>query len=153
MRSTRPTMLAGAIEHAVDPIELACSSFSTETLTSRMQRERLLADPVDQDLGALEDPERVEQDDAEEQDEQAPESGQDDEGDVSAGAAASMSRLPYGDGRSTGAVGPSVIPSAASRLSLPGASDAPRLLALAGARSSASWNRAGRYSCSTRCPG
>ena len=48
------------------------------------QRHGLLADAVDHHLRALEDAERVEQHDAQEQDQQAPEGGQDDEGGVSA---------------------------------------------------------------------
>src|SRR4249919_20089 len=74
--------LAGRLEHDVDAIELAVRALQ-RALHLAQQWHGLFAHHVDQHLGALEHAERVDQDDAQEQDEQPPERGEHDQGDVS----------------------------------------------------------------------
>src|SRR4029453_10463467 len=74
--------LAGRLEQDVDAIELAVRALE-RGLHLAQQRHGLLAHHVDQHLAALEHAERVDQDDAQEKDEQPPERGEHDQGDVS----------------------------------------------------------------------
>src|SRR3954462_8210010 len=75
--------LRRAVEHDVDSVDLAVGLLD-RGLDLAQQRDRLLPHRVDRHLGALEHTERVQQYEAQEQDQKHPANGQHDQGDVAA---------------------------------------------------------------------